>query len=143
MRRFSQRTALVTLNEINITPLLDLAFVLLIIFIIITPSIQSSEEHGMNLTLPQGGGPYQRVNSKNVQIVEIDSRGSYMLNRQTVSLTQLEQKLAAEYKRNPEMVVKIRADENGRNKDFYAVIAVCERHRISKFGLDTESGTRR
>ena len=49
MRRFSQRSQLVTLSEINITPLLDLAFVLLIIFVITTPLLEKS----INLKLPQ------------------------------------------------------------------------------------------
>ena len=40
MRRFSQRNSLVTLSEINITPLLDLAFVLLIIFVITRPMLE-------------------------------------------------------------------------------------------------------
>ncbi len=40
MRRFSQRNSLVTLSDINITPLLDLAFVLLIIFVITTPLLE-------------------------------------------------------------------------------------------------------
>jgi biopolymer transport protein ExbD len=95
MRRFSQRNSLVTLSDINITPLLDLAFVLLIIFILITPSIESSEEHGMNLSLPQGGGPYQKVESKNVHVVEIDPNGSYMLDRLALPLAQIEKKLVA------------------------------------------------
>ena len=51
MRRFSQRGHLVTLSEINITPLLDLAFVLLIIFVITTPLL----EQGLTLQLPKGG----------------------------------------------------------------------------------------
>ena len=51
MRRFSQRNSLVTLSEINITPLLDLAFVLLIIFVITTPLLEQS----IPLNLPQGG----------------------------------------------------------------------------------------
>ena len=42
MRRFSQRNSLVTLNEINVTPLLDLAFVLLIIFVITRPALEQS-----------------------------------------------------------------------------------------------------
>ena len=42
MRRFSQRNSLVTLSEINITPLLDLAFVLLIIFVITTPLLEQA-----------------------------------------------------------------------------------------------------
>ncbi len=51
MRRFSQRSSLVTLSEINITPLLDLAFVLLIIFVITTPLLDQG------IKLPPGGKP--------------------------------------------------------------------------------------
>jgi biopolymer transport protein ExbD len=51
MRRFSQKNALVTLADINVTPLLDLAFVLLIIFVITTPLLEQS----MQLDLPRGG----------------------------------------------------------------------------------------
>ncbi len=43
MRRYSQRNNLTTLSEINVTPLLDLAFVLLIIFMITTPQVVDSE----------------------------------------------------------------------------------------------------
>ena len=48
MRRYSQRHSLSTLSEINITPLLDLAFVLLIIFMITTPLLENS----VNLVIP-------------------------------------------------------------------------------------------
>ena len=51
MRRYSQRNNLSTLSEINITPLLDLAFVLLIIFIITTPLLENS----VNLSIPSSG----------------------------------------------------------------------------------------
>ncbi len=51
MRRYSQRQSLSTLSEINVTPLLDLAFVLLIIFMITTPLLESS----MNLVIPSSG----------------------------------------------------------------------------------------
>ena len=52
MRRYSQRNNLTTLSEINVTPLLDLAFVLLIIFMITTPLLENS----MNLVIPSSGG---------------------------------------------------------------------------------------
>ena len=51
MRRFSQKNSLVTLSEINIVPLMDLVFVLLIIFVITTPLLEQS----MKLDLPSGG----------------------------------------------------------------------------------------
>ena len=60
MRRFSQRSALVTLSEINITPLLDLAFVLLIIFVITTPLLEQS----ISLKLPKGGQPDPKISKE-------------------------------------------------------------------------------
>ena len=57
MRRFSQRNPLVTLSDINITPLLDLAFVLLIIFVITTPLLKKS----IDLKLPHGGRPPEKT----------------------------------------------------------------------------------
>ncbi|MDB6030351.1 MAG: exbD, partial [Verrucomicrobiales bacterium] len=68
MRRFSQRNSLVTLNDINITPLLDLAFVLLIIFIITTPLL----EKGLDLQLPTNVGHDDPTPiRKNIHIAEV------------------------------------------------------------------------
>jgi biopolymer transport protein ExbD len=134
MRRFSQRTHLVTLNEINITPLLDLAFVLLIIFIITTPLLEQS----ISLKLPKGGRPEKPVSKQDIRTVEIGMQGVYMLDRHRVSLDALEQQLVAAFHANPNTVVYIRADENGKNKDLYAVIDRCQRNGISRFSLRTE-----
>ena len=60
MRRFSQRHSLVTLSDINITPLLDLAFVLLIIFIITTPLL----EQGLNLAARRERQSERRVKNR-------------------------------------------------------------------------------
>src|SRR5215470_17109459 len=86
MRRFSQRNALVTLSDINITPLLDLAFVLLIIFVIISPSIRSKHENGMQLNLPEGGGAEQQVDVHDLRVVEVSPAGEYMLDRQRLGI---------------------------------------------------------
>src|ERR1051326_1053841 len=108
MRRFSQRSHLVTLSEINITPLLDLAFVLLIIFIITTPLL----EQGINLKLPKAGGePDKPVNKRDVRTVEIGAQGVYMLDRQRMQLAQIERELVGTFRANPNMIVYIRADE--------------------------------
>ena len=64
MRRFSQRSSLVTLSEINITPLLDLAFVLLIIFVITTPLLEQS----IGLKLPKGGEPDPKIDKRDVRM---------------------------------------------------------------------------
>jgi biopolymer transport protein ExbD len=134
MRRFSQRSALVTLSEINITPLLDLAFVLLIIFVITTPLLEQS----INLKLPQGGKPDKPIEKQDVRTVEISPQGIYTLNRQRMSLDQIETQLRKDFNSNPNLVVYIRADEMGRNKDLYAIIDRCQRNGIIRYSLRTE-----
>ncbi len=133
MRRFSQRSALVTLSEINITPLLDLAFVLLIIFVITTPLL----EQGLSLNLSKGGKPDRQIDKEDVRTVEISPRGDLTLNSRRMSLDQIEAQLRKDFQFNPDLVVYIRADETGRNKDLYAVIERCQRNGITRYSLRT------
>jgi biopolymer transport protein ExbD len=134
MRRFSQKSALVTLSEINITPLLDLAFVLLIIFIITTPLL----EQELDLTLPKGGQPERQIDKKSIRTVEIARNGSYTYNRQPITLQNLERQLKGDYQADPNLVVYIRADESGFNKHTYAVIDACQKNGITRFSLRTD-----
>ncbi len=134
MRRFSQRSSLVTLSEINITPLLDLAFVLLIIFVITTPLLEQSLE----LKLPTGGRPDRKVNAKDIRTVEISNTGIYKLAKQQMSLPQLESTLVQDFRANSNLVVYIRADADGQNRYLYAVIDACQRNGITRFSLRTE-----
>src|SRR5260370_3876966 len=90
MRRFSQRSALVTLSEINITPLLDLAFVLLIIFVITTPLL----DKGFELNLPKANGqPDRPIRKEDVRRVEINPQGIFMLSGRPMKLDHLEKEL--------------------------------------------------
>jgi len=134
MRRFSQKSSLVTLSEINVTPLLDLAFVLLIIFIITTPLLEQS----LPLELPKGGRTDQKIDAKSIRTVEIDQKGAYFYNRKAISLQNLELQLKGDYEADPGLVVYIRADEIGFNKHTYAVIDACQRNGITRFSLRTD-----
>jgi biopolymer transport protein ExbD len=134
MRRFSQRSSLVTLSEINITPLLDLAFVLLIIFVITTPLL----EQGLNLKLHTGGKPDRPIEHKDVRTVEVSPQGVLLLDRRRLSLDQVEAALARDFLANPNLVVYLRADENSRWKDVEAVIDRCQRHGITRLSPRTE-----
>ena len=88
MRRFSQRNSLVTLNEINITPLLDLAFVLLIIFVITRPLLEQS----LPLQLPKGGGPPPKIDPRDVRTVEVSITGKFRLGGREMPLAEIEKK---------------------------------------------------
>ena len=126
MRRFSQRNALVTLSEINITPLLDLAFVLLIIFIITTPLLEQS----IPISPPKGGAPDRPRDKRDVRTVEISREGDFYYNRQKMAQALVEQHLAKDAQFNPNLVVDLRADKDGRWKDVAAILDCCQRHGI-------------
>ena len=133
MRRFSQRSALVTLSEINITPLLDLAFVLLIIFVITTPLLTQS----IPLNLPQGGIPDRPRDKRDIRTVEINTKGTFYYNGTPMSLSQVEANLAKDSQANRNLVVDIRADAMGPWRDVAAVMDCCQRHGI-KMAMRTE-----
>ncbi len=135
MRRFSQRNSLVTLSDINITPLLDLAFVLLIIFVITTPLLTQS----LNLNLPKGGQPDKRTpNPQDVRTVEITPDGHYRLNAAPMTLAQMENFLVRDYRGNPNLIVYINADENGPLKYVMSVLDLCQRNDITRFSMRTD-----
>jgi biopolymer transport protein ExbD len=134
MRRFSQRNSLVTLSDINITPLLDLAFVLLIIFIITTPMLTQS----LDLKLPSGGRPEKKQLGKNdVRTVEISPNGNYRLNSLAVRIDPLEQELVKAFKSNPNLVVYVRADKTVPFEHVAAVLDRCQRNNITRVSFRT------
>ena len=134
MRRFSQRSSLVTLSEINITPLLDLAFVLLIIFVITTPLLEQS----INLKLPRGGQPDTFVNNRDIRTVEVSATGVYALDKRRMPFDQMITQLAGDFRINPNLIVYIRADQEDPYKYIAAVIDGCQRNGITRYSLRTE-----
>lgn len=134
MRRFSERSHLVTLSEINITPLLDLAFVLLIIFVITTPLLEQS----INLKLPHGGTPEKRLNKSDIRTVEISNTGYYALDKKRMTLPQIISQLAGEFRSNPNLVVYIRADKESRYDLVAQVLDGCEKNGITRYSLRTD-----
>ncbi len=134
MRRFSQRNSLVTLSDINITPLLDLAFVLLIIFVITTPLLEKS----LDLKLPHGGQTEKKLDKNDIATVEISAGGAYRLNKQPFYLSQLVARLARDYRSNPNLVVYIRADKACRYDQVAQVIDGCQRNGLTRYSLRTD-----
>ena len=135
MKRFSQRNSLVTLNEINITPLLDLAFVLLIIFVITRPLL----EQNIDLQLPQnmGKADVRTIDRHNIRMVEINSHGDYWLQGRRLTLPQLEAELVRTHQTNPKLIVDIRADRRSPWEYGIAVVNACQRNGITQFSIRT------
>ncbi len=134
MRRFSQRSHLVTLSDINITPLLDLAFVLLIIFVITTPLLEKS----IDLKLPHGGRTEKQIDKNDIATVEVSAAGVYALNKQRLTLPQLITQLAQSARANQNLVVYIRADKDCRYDLVAQLIDGCQKNNLTRYSLRTD-----
>ncbi len=130
MRRFSDRHALHTLSELNVTPLLDLAFVLLIIFMITTPLMENSTD----LVLPSGEAK-QPANMEDVRTVSIHADRTITLNEERVTADALVAKLAAQIASQPDLGVLIRPHRDLPVQQFSEVLDAVKRAGVKKIGF--------
>jgi biopolymer transport protein ExbD len=137
MRRYSQRHSLSTLSEINITPLLDLAFVLLIIFMITTPLLENS----VNLIIPASGATNAPVKQGQVQTISIDRREAIKINDKPVTATDLVARLTELKRTNPEVAIVIRPDRDLPVQKLISLMDALQRAQITKVGIATKAET--
>ena len=123
-----------TLTELNITPLLDLAFVLLVIFIITT----APPVNDMDISLPSAANrPKERPSKANY--VTVDNSGKIYLNAVPMDEEQLLRTLVEFRKEDPELNVVVRGDKRIQYQKVIGVLDVLVSANVSKVGLATES----
>ncbi len=123
-----------TLTELNITPLLDLAFVLLVIFIVTTaPAVND-----LNISLPSAASRPKEAPSK-VNYITVDNAGKIYLN--TVEMTEdvLLRTLVEFRKQDPDLNVVVRGDKRIQYQKVVGVLDVLVSANVSKVGLATET----
>ena len=92
-------------DTINVTPMLDLAYVLLVVFILMTTaSIQ-----GLNISMPKPSNK-PSTEQHELRVIQITSTGAVLLNGVGVTLQELETQLKALQARDPKMTVAIKGD---------------------------------
>ena len=124
-----------SLNELNITPLLDLAFVLLVIFIITTPQLSNDLE--MNLPSPkkeQPPSPPPKINR-----LTVEKSGQIMLNEQAIELAALKPTLVALKASDPDTTVVLRGAADVDYQRVISVLDALQQADITKIGLATET----
>jgi biopolymer transport protein ExbD len=126
-----------TLNELNITPLLDLAFVLLVIFIITTPQMVNHLE----MALPSGQVPPPDPNAPppEIQRLAVDAAGQVSLNERPVSLPELRAALQRLKASQPELGVVVNGADDADYQGMIRVLDVLRQLEITKVGLATRS----
>jgi biopolymer transport protein ExbD len=133
MRRFSTHGTLHTLSELNVTPLLDLAFVLLIIFMITTPLLENS----MELIVPSSSTAHQDVKLSEVQMILIDRNEIITMNKNIVPLDQLPGRLQALKEAQPGISIVIRPHRDLPIQQFISIMDILQKAGITKVGVMT------
>jgi biopolymer transport protein ExbD len=123
-----------TMTELNITPLLDLVFVLLVIFIITTPQLVNNLE----MNLPSGKPPPPNKDKPKITRIEVDANSHITLDGTAVTVAELKTKLATLRADNPDLPVVVKGSDEVEFQGMVAVLDTLQQLDITKVGLATQ-----
>lgn len=121
------------MNEINMTPMVDIMLVLLIIFIITVPVLK----HSVNVELPRATNEPQLIKPETVTL-SVDAQGSFFLDQTKVTDTELAARLQAAAAQNPQPDLHIRGDKAVRYEFVAQAMAAAQQAGVKKIGFITE-----
>jgi len=137
MRHTSQRHSLGSLSELNITPLLDLAFVLLIIFMITAPFLAESAD----LIIPSSKASNEAVDPSKVFTVSIDKYRSTELDGAPVEYADLPSEIRQLKSQHPDMGIVIKAHSQLQVQQLVGVMDAIRNAGVAKVGVVTKPST--
>jgi biopolymer transport protein ExbD len=121
------------MNEINMTPLVDVMLVLLIIFIITVPVMK----HAVNIDLPRASSEPEQPKPQNI-LFSVTADGSYYWNEQKIDDSELPNRLAAEAAKDPQPELHIRGDKAVRYERVAKAMSEAREAGVRKIGFITE-----
>ena len=133
-RKFDVRNRLNALTEINVTPLIDLAFALLIIFMIATPLLEQT----IPINLPAEAAKPQREVDLPIQVLSIDAQGRFYWGANSVSDSEMAERLGRLSSDGVQPILRIRADKQLPYYRVIQLIDLVKQHDLVKISLDTE-----
>lgn len=122
-------------DSINVTPMLDLAYVLLVVFILMT----TASVQGLSITMPKPSNK-PATEKHELLIVQVGSNG-LTLNGVGVSIGEMENRLADAKRRDPKMSVAIRGDDIAAYARVIEVIDLCNRMEVNMGLVTSRIGT--
>jgi biopolymer transport protein TolR len=122
------------MSDINMTPLIDVMLVLLVIFIITAPLMASS----LKLDLPKTDAATPQA-APTFIAVAIDGSGKLFLGDEALTREQLEQRVAAAAKGNPQLEVQLRADQKVAYGQVADLIGLVQKAGLTRIGFVTEA----
>lgn len=123
-------------DSINVTPMLDLAYVLLVVFILMTTA--TVQGLSINLPKPSDKPPTEK---RDLRIVQVMPGGALLINGAPVTPAELESQLRSAFARDPKLSVAIRGDGRANYAAVVAVIDLCNRLGIDMALVTSRIGT--
>ena len=123
-------------DSINVTPMLDLAYVLLVVFILMT----TSSVQGLSITMPKPSNK-PSTEKHDLKIVQVTPEGALLVNGVGVSMAELEAQLASAKATDPKMTVAIKGDARARYDKVVAVIDLCNKLQVGMGLVTSRIGT--
>src|SRR5215831_19003128 len=120
-------------DDINITPMLDLAYVLLVIFIIMT----TATVQGMKVNLPKASAA-PSLAQQTTKAITVSNDGKIFLDTIPVTLPELEQRLVQQKALTPEFPVVLRGDAQAQYQSVMDVLDLLGRIGLTQVGLATK-----
>jgi len=121
-------------DDLNVTPLLDLAFTLLIIFIIMT----TAAVQGTKVQLPRANEA-ENLGKPKTKAITVNNEGRIFLDTLPVTIEELEHRLLAEKAENPDLPIVLRGDDLTQYQSVMQVLDVLGRVGLDKVGLATQA----
>ena len=123
-------------DSINVTPMLDLAYVLLVVFILMT----TASVQGLNISMPK---PSNKPSTEKIElkVVQVMPGGQLMLNGVPMTAQQLENELLQAKQRTPKMSVAIKGDARAQYAEVVTVIDLCNKLEVPMGLVTSRIGT--
>ncbi|QPN32108.1 biopolymer transporter ExbD [Diaphorobacter sp. JS3051] len=121
------------MNEINMTPLVDVMLVLLIIFIITVPVMK----HAVPVDLPRASNEREIIKPETIRL-SVTADGKYHWNETTIGDDELEPRLRAEARKDPQPDLHIRGDKDVRYERVAQAMSAAQRAGVRKIGFVTD-----
>ena len=138
-RTFRRPRSTHPIAELNVTNLIDVAFTLLIIFMIATPLIQQEQTIPVNLPTESVKSQAKPPPDTEFQAVAIDRTGNYYLGTRRVTFAELSSNLAGMAAKSNPPVIRIRADLTLQWQQVVRLMDEIKKHNLTKITFDTQS----
>ncbi|MFI5356590.1 MAG: ExbD/TolR family protein [Opitutales bacterium] len=138
-RNFRRHRGAQPIADLNVTNLIDLGFMLLIIFMVVTPLINQDQSIQVNLPTESKRAQPKADDALTYQVISINQTGQYYWGGRPVDFTELPALLETEAQKPKPAVIRIRANWNLQYQKVISLVDEIKKHNLTKISFDTQT----